>query len=147
MEGSEGEESGEPLIAWCCLGAVGGGWWQQTRWRSGWKEKRPGRRGQLCFSLSPSRTLWDSNDGVWEVCGWGCGAVTSPCEPTPNPCIALFLHTHSVVGDLCTCFEKGGDIQAGPLRRVCPAGQSIRCSFGCLCILLVAYMWEFAMFL
>lgn len=69
--------------------------------------------------------LWDSNDGVWEVCGWGCGAVTSSYAPTPNSSFALsFSVTHTIVRDLYARFVEGGDGQAGPLRRVCPAGRA-----------------------
>lgn len=58
----------------------------------------------------------------WFV-GGGVVLLPPPHEPTPTSSFALsFSLTQALVRDLYACFVEGGDSQAGPLRRVCPAG-------------------------
>lgn len=131
-KGREWEASGEPLIAWCYLGAVGGGWWWQRRWRSSWKRKRDWEEGTALFPFKSPRgrfgTVMMGWGSVW-VGVWCCYLPPMYQPPTPPPPPLFLTHTH--VRDLYAHFVQDGDGQAGPLRRVCPAGCA---HLMCVCV-------------
>lgn len=73
--------------------------------------------------------------------GGGVVLLPPPMLQPPTPPLL------SLVGDLHTRFVEGGDSQAGPLRRVCPAGWSClmsvcMCVFGCTCMRVCVYLGD-----
>lgn len=134
----------------CMVLSGGRGWGLAAETEmEGRRKKGTGKRTRHRFS---SWTLWDSNDGVWEVCGWGCGAVPSPPHvPTPQLPLCSLSHLHTRSWEICMlALQMGGDGQAGPLRRACPTGWSrVICVFGCMRVWVrsgIVCMWEFNAF-
>lgn len=108
--------------------------------------KRDREEGTALFLFkSPRGRFGTVMMGYGRCVGGGVVLLPPPYVPTPNSSFALFFSlTHTLVGDLYACFVEGGDGQAGPLRRVCPAGWSrlmslCVCVFGCMCIRVCVY--------